>query len=108
MSRLNVFIDGSWVFKQCAPEKTLAAHTEWPDKAFSIDFAKLNKILLSHAARSKPECDGFGERYLVTSIFALPDNFDEWPAEYEGVTADDIARTRNGVHARERCGFRKL
>jgi hypothetical protein len=101
MSRLNVFIDGSWLFKQCAPENTLAAHTEWPDKAFGLDFTKLNKVLLAHSAQSKPGCDALGERYLVTSIFTLPDNFDEWPAEYEGVTVEDVGRTRNGARARE-------
>ncbi len=112
MSQLNIFIDGSWLFKQCAPEKTLAAHTEWPDKAFGLDFEKLNTALLKHSANARPHCDTLGERYLATSVFTLPDNFDEWPAEYEDVTAEDIARTRKSVHARERfvaaaadCGY---
>ena len=102
MSRLNVFIDGSWLFKACAPEKALAARTERPDRAFQLDFAKLDRTLLSHAQQHAPQCDSLGERFISTSIFALPDNFDDWPKEYDGVTADDITRTRNGVLARER------
>lgn len=100
--RLNVFIDGSWLFKACAPEKAMAGRTEWPDRTFQIDFGKLNKALLTHAQKHTTDCQSLGERFISTSIFALPDNFDQWPNEYDGVTADDIARTRNGVMARER------
>jgi hypothetical protein len=102
MPALNVFIDGSWLFKACAPEKALAGRTEWSDKAFQLDFAKLDRSLLVHAQAAATKCDALGERYICTSIFSLPDNFDDWPAEYHDVTADDIDRTRAGVSARQR------
>jgi len=102
VAQLNIFIDGSWLFKACAPERALAGQTEWSDKAFQLDFARLDENLLSHAHAAAPSCDRLGSRYLSTSIFSLPDNFDDWPNEYDGVTADDIARTRQGVLARER------
>jgi hypothetical protein len=102
MSNLNVFIDGSWLFKACAPEKALAGGTEWPDKTFPLDFERLDTALLTHAKRFVPQCHSLGERFLATSIFSLPDNFDDWPTEFDGVTSEDIARTRNATLARER------
>lgn len=102
MGKLNVFIDGSWLFKACAPEKAMANRAEWPNRTFPLDFAKLDACLMEHASAHVTSCDALGQRYIATSIFALPDNFDEWPNEYDGVTADDISRTRNGVLARQR------
>lgn len=102
MPRLNVFIDGSWLFKACAPEKALAARTEWTEKTFPLDFRKLDSALLAHAQSASPVCDTMGDRYISTSIFVLPDDFDEWPNEFPDLTADDIARTRSGVLARQR------
>lgn len=101
MSRLNVFIDGSWLFKACAPEKALAYSTEWPEKNFLLDFARLGQALLKHVQSARPECTMLGDQFISTSIFALPDDFDSWPREFDGVTNDDIARTRSGVIARQ-------
>jgi len=102
MSKLNVFIDGSWLFKACAPERALAFQTEWPLKTFPLDFSKLDQVLLAHAKATESTCLDLGDRYIATSIFSLPDDFDEWPSEYHDITSDDIARTRSGVIARER------
>lgn len=102
MSKLNVFIDGSWLFKACAPEKALAARTEWSEKTFPLDFARLDQALLAHARAATPACNLLGDRFISTSIFTLLDNFDAWPDEFDGVTADDISRTRQGVVARQR------
>jgi len=101
VSRLNVFIDGSWLFKACGPEKALAGATEWPGKSFRLDFAKLNNALLSHAKSHITWCDELGDLYISTSVFALPDDFDEWPTEYDSVTTDDIDRTRRSVESRQ-------
>ena len=102
MPRLNVFIDGSWLFKACAPERALAGRTEWSERTFQLDFEKLDRALLQHADQHTGHCDSLGDRFIATSIFSLPDNFDDWPNEYDGVTADDIVRTKSGVFARER------
>ena len=102
MGKLNVFVDGSWLFKACAPERALAARTEFPEKNFALDFAKLDRALLRHACGSVGDCDTLGDRFLVTSIFALPDDFDKWPGEFHDITSDDISRTKNGVTSRQR------
>jgi hypothetical protein len=102
MPKLNVFIDGSWLFRACAPEKALASSTEWPQKTFPLDFGRLDAALLRHAQVLSVGCTSLGERFISTSIFALPDDFDSWPNDFDGVTDDDISRTRAGVQARER------
>lgn len=102
MSSINVFVDGSWLFKACAAERALAYQTEWPERAFRLDFVRFDRALLDHAQARRPACDTVGDRFIATSIFSLPDEFDDWPSEFDNVTADDVARTRSGVDARER------
>ena len=102
MPKLNIFIDGSWLFKACAPEKALAARTECVERTFPLDFAKLNSELLAHARSASAGCTELGECHISTSIFALPDDFDEWPNDFHDITAEDIARTRSGTFARQR------
>jgi hypothetical protein len=46
--------------------------------------------------------DGREAHSISTSIFTLPDDFDEWPNEFPDLTADDIGRTRSGINARQR------
>lgn len=100
MPRMHVFVDGSWLFKACGPEKALAAQTEWSQRRFDLDFARLDHALLAHLTPAR--CDELGDRYLATSVFSLPDDFDEWPQHYEGVTAEDVKQTRSAVNARSR------
>ncbi len=102
MSKLNVFVDGSWLFKACAAEGVLANRTERPQTSFRLDFSKLNSAFLNHVRGLRSGCNEMGTSYIATSIFDLPPNFDNWPSEFDNVTSDDIARTRSGVAARER------
>lgn len=102
MSRIHIFIDGSWLFKACAPERALANKLEYADRAFRLDFTRLSQALLDYANRHDQNCTDFGERIFCTSIFSLPEDLDEWPAERDDVSEDDVASVRNGVAARER------
>lgn len=102
LKKLNIFIDGSWLFKACAPEKALAYRLEYPERFFKIDFNKLLDSLLKHA-RSQPDCGStdLGNLYFSTSIFKLPDDLDEWPNERDNISIDDINNVRKSVTARE-------
>lgn len=62
----------------------------------------MNSELLAHAKIAKPECGALGDRRISTSIFALPDDFDDWPNDFHDITSDDIARTRSGTYARQK------
>jgi hypothetical protein len=101
MSKLNVFIDGTWLFYQCGAGQSLAHTTEFPDNRFSLDFTKLNQMLLQHAQAHGGNCDNMGDCYIATSIFQLPDNFDDWPNQYNDLSTEQIERVRRGVFARD-------
>ncbi|WP_027371060.1 NYN domain-containing protein [Desulfovermiculus halophilus] len=102
MSHLNIFIDGSWLFKVCQAGGVLSRTTEDDTRPFKLDFDKLNKLLLSHAQSASTECDSIGECFIATSIFALPDVFDDWPNRFDDITEQNIEITRKNVNARER------
>jgi hypothetical protein len=113
MPRLNIFIDGTWLFNQCAPRRSLSCATETPDQRFPLDFGKLNQVILSHVNNSGGRCDRLGDCYFVISIFQLPANFDEWPNLYTDLTSHQIDKARKSVNAREyilqdaiRAGYR--
>lgn len=101
MSKLNIFVDGSWLFKACAPERALAYRLEYPDRAFQLDFGKLVDALLKHANAQIESCNSIGERYFATSIFSLPEDLDEWPNERDDVSEADIDSVRRSTTARE-------
>lgn len=102
MSRLNVFIDGSWLFKACAPERALSYRLEFSDRSFPIHFGKLNSHLLEHAKQNRRECDSLGSLFFSTSIFSLPDDLDTWADERDDISESDIGNVRRSVVARER------
>lgn len=102
MANVNVFIDGTWLLNQCAAGGSLANATEHPDRRFPLDFAKLNSCLVTHVGAHGGEAAAIGAAYISTSIFALPDDFEEWPNNYLDITPEQIEKTRRAVTARER------
>jgi hypothetical protein len=101
LSKLNVFIDGTWLLTQCGAGKAMANATERPDSRFDLDFEKLNTALLQHARSHGGNCDEIGDAFISTSIFALPGDFDDWPNRFDDITTEQIERTRRAVTARE-------
>jgi hypothetical protein len=108
VSRLHIFIDGTWLFRACAPDQILSAKTEYPGNRFEMDFSKLSRALLTHVQSHDLGCNGLGDLFFATSIFRLPDNFAHWPAEHEGIRIEDIERTRRNVAARRAFADRSL
>lgn len=101
MARLNVFIDGTWLLVQCAGGGSMANATDQPDRRFPFEFSKLNQALLAHVGANGSACDDVGECQISTSIFTLPDDFDDWPNQYDDITAESIEKVRKAVAARE-------
>lgn len=101
MSRLHVFIDGTWLFNQCGAGQSLANATDAPNARFPLDFTKMDQSLLDHVRDINNRCDSLGDRFISTSIFALPSNFDKWPEQYDDISLDQVDRTRRGVYARQ-------
>ncbi|OQX67089.1 MAG: hypothetical protein B6A08_17145 [Sorangiineae bacterium NIC37A_2] len=100
MAKLNIFIDGSWLFKACGKGSALSNRTEGAGP-FRLDFERLCNALLAHAARANPNCTTIGERYLSTSILDIPADVEDW---IDGTTIfdEDIQALRSSVHARDR------
>lgn len=76
MSKLHVFIDGTWLFK--VVEGNVFNRFVYRPDFFDIDFNKLNILMLNHIKRQIPDCNQIGDCYFVTSIFDLPADFDTW------------------------------
>ena len=101
MSALNILIDGTWLLVQCAAGQSLANATDQPESRFILDFEKLNQCLLSHAQVNGGNCDRIGESHIVTSIFTLPPDFDDWPNRFDDMTSQQIERLQRAVNARD-------
>lgn len=101
MSKLNIFVDGTWLLVQCAAGQSMANATDSPNRRFPLDFQKLNASLIEHANGAGAACDGVGECFISTSIFALPSDFDEWPNQYADITVESIKKVRQAVAARD-------
>lgn len=76
MSKLHVFIDGTWLFK-VVDGSVFDRFLVYPNQ-FTVNFNKLNALMLSHVSKQHPECTEIGACYFVTSLFDLPADFDNW------------------------------
>lgn len=106
MSKLHIYIDGSWLFKVCNKTSALAKHMADnklnETKHFPMDFEKLNTQLLKHAQVHNAACTEHGDLFFCTSIFNAPNDLDNWPNSDGDITDSDIKRTRSNIYARER------
>lgn len=100
MSALNIFIDGSWLFRACGPNFVLSSKTENPTKMFSLNFQKLNDSLLHHVKSNDSSCTQIGDAFISTSIFTIPNDLDDWPNQYRGLTSETIEKVKKGCFAR--------
>lgn len=101
MSRLNVFIDGTWLLHQLRADGSMASSTDSPNSRFPLDFTKLNRALVDHVNAHGGACDDVGDCYISTSIFTLPPDFDDWGNRFDDITAEQVERTRRAVKLRE-------
>jgi hypothetical protein len=73
--KYNVYVDGSWLFRQCAAGGVLSRSTTNPNTYFRLDFHKLlltiEASLIGVAGSKKLRPAGL---YLYSAIFELPDS----------------------------------
>lgn len=98
--KLNIFIDGTWLFRACAPRKVLSGKTETPEKTFSLNFGKLNNALLNYVRSIDSKCSEIGDCFLSTSIFELDPDIDSWPEKHDDISLENIEQIKRSVHAR--------
>lgn len=109
MSKLHVYIDGTWLFK--VVEGNVFDRFLADPLYFTIDFNKLNALMLQHISKQHPECTELGNCYFVTSLFNVPADFDNWVGKrithpYSGqsitVTQRNIDVTKQNIADREK------
>lgn len=93
--KLNIFIDGSWLFKvQDGVLKGKRIRSE-RDKPVFVDFTKLSNLILSHIQNHGfPYCKEYGERHCCISVLTCPANIDTW----EGKKICDLNRYQKNNH----------
>jgi hypothetical protein len=96
----NVYIDGTWLFNQCAPGRIFANRMEFPENRFRLDFSHLLELIADElgerlaAAGVSQTTPERGALYFYTAIFNVPAETDpDWG------NTDDI---RRGSEARRR------
>jgi hypothetical protein len=102
MSKLNIFVDGSWLYKVCQTDGVLARKTVYP-RYFKFDFSKFRNLILKYIQNINPECDGIDECHFVTSLFDLPSDFTSWVGRnVQGrlISQDNIDITKANVQDR--------
>lgn len=100
MAKLNVFVDGTWLFNACGVDRALASRLEYSERSFQLDHAKLVNEILAHAQRHIPRCNAIGSMFFATSVFDLPEDLAEWPAEREDVTVADVEAVKKSTAIR--------
>lgn len=100
MKKLNIYIDGSWLYKVASPGAVWASKMENSERAVRIDFEKLNRVLLDHVQGFDSACTEFGKSFLSTSVFTLPEDFESWPDDHDNLLPDHIEKTKRVVGSR--------
>lgn len=96
MSKLNIFVDGSWLFKVCKGGAALSKGTASPTYPFPFDFSAF--IVIAETGNNDIER---GKLVFCTSIFELPDDFDDWSNQNPEILPEKVELTKRVVHAKE-------
>ena len=102
MSKLHIFIDGSWLIKVCAPKGILAQKMYNP-RQFKLDFEKLKNTIFDYVRRKEQDCSEIGDCYFITSIFDIPGDIDTWKGrvvQKSLITEEAINKTKWNVNMR--------
>jgi len=102
MSKIHIFIDGTWLFKVCGADAALSYTTSSPGYPFSIDWNKFDFAIRQHVDQEANISLELGDRILSTSIFTLPDDFDNWSNRFSEITKEQIKKTKQVVFAKNR------
>ena len=100
MSKLHIYIDGSWLFSACKPSGVLANATATPETAFKLDFARLSNALLAHCA-AKEAGITLGEQIISTSIFEVPAAAKTWADSDPDLLPADLEKTKRNIVSRD-------
>ncbi|MFP4008332.1 MAG: hypothetical protein ACLFQP_00015 [Halothece sp.] len=100
MARIHFFIDGTWLFKVCGINSALSNRTAL-NGPFRLDWTKFDSAIKEHIEQQSGSNIEMGERVIVTSIFTLPDDFNDWPNRFPDITVEQVSKTQKVINARE-------
>lgn len=104
-TKLNLFADGSWLFKACRPGGYLALRTENPEMRFKLDFNKFVLCIRNHISNIANDEIIYSKKYIASSIFDTVNTsvpIDEWPIRFSGITKEMIENFIKNITARTR------
>ncbi len=102
MQQLHIFIDGSWLFKVCKAGSALSKGTANPAFPFPFDFNGFVSSLVDHVKASSGINDiQRGKLVFCTSIFDLPEDFDDWSQHNPAILPSKVELTKRVVHAKK-------
>jgi hypothetical protein len=99
MSKIHIFIDGTWLFKVRGAGAALSYTTDSPTYPFLIDWNKFDSSLRQPTEQQSNTHIELGERFFCTSIFNLPNDFDDWSNRFIDITEGQIKKTKQVVFA---------
>lgn len=101
MQKLNIFVDGSWLFKVCKAGSALSKGTANSAYPFPFDFSGFVAALVEHVKKETTITNiQSGKLVFCTSIFDLPSDFDEWPQHNPAILPGKVELTKRVVHAK--------
>ena len=100
MNKIHIFVDGTWLFKVCSAGAALANTTDSPTFPFRFDWKKFDCAIKAHISKNSSEDLDLGEKYIVTSIFNLPQDFDDWSNRFFDITEEQIIKTKKVIFAK--------
>lgn len=102
-NKVHIFVDGTWLFNVCKVGYALSGTTYDSTKPFRIDWKKLNETLLKYVEQHSSQNLELGDKYIVTSIFDLPTDFEQWiGGDYDDITEEELKRTSGLVRAKNK------
>src|SRR5437773_2256896 len=65
----NVYVDGTWLYRQCDAKAVFASHMEFPNNRFQLDFGKLIEVFRNFVSQATGQPSEPDALYLYTAIF---------------------------------------
>lgn len=101
MKKLNVFVDGSWLFKVCKGGSSLSKGTDSPTYPFPFSFSGFITGLIDYIKTQTGETDiEPGKLIFCTSLFDLPHDFDDWSNQIPEILPDQVELSKRVVYAK--------
>lgn len=102
--KCNIYIDGTWLFRQCAPNSIMAQQTYNENEAFKIDFNKLINAVIDILQTDSKQNIIKGSLWYYTSIIRNIPDYDSNGKNLDWLKQLSVAKDKTVENARK-AGF---